>query len=106
MESLDKQYAEFKSDKLNNLETIDTPFAFSVAWTEIPNATGVKPPNPQFQMANNQSYILPRTMLPSTNMVGQNPVGIIQSKREPYGVEHYYNQYGSLNSRTGTQLGR
>ena len=81
------------------------PWAFSVAWTGTPNALGVKPPNPQFQSANSVSYILPQTMVAAPTEYGKAPVGLIQSKREPYAAEWYRGEYGSLNSKLGTNLG-
>lgn len=85
----------------NNLNT----WAFSVSWTDTPNANGVKPPNPQFQPSAPISYILPQTIVADSTQNGKAPVGLIQSKREPYAVEWYPGVYGSLNSRLGTGLG-
>jgi len=81
------------------------PNSFSVSWTNVPNMNGVKPPNPQFQTYTPQSYILTENMLPAASKNGQNPVGNIMSKREPYSVQEYWGVYGSLESKLGTNLG-
>jgi hypothetical protein len=80
-------------------------WAFSVSWTGVPNAIGVKPPNPQFQPAPQISYILPQTIVDAPTENGKAPVGLIQSRREPYAVEWYPGEYGSLNSKLGTNMG-
>ena len=80
--------------------------SFTTAWTNTPNMTGINPPFPQFQQAPNISTILPQTILPDTTKLGFAPVGLIQSKREPYAVEHYYTKYGQLETRLGTSLGK
>lgn len=93
----------------NNTETVKkvqtNPWSFSISWTGKPNMNGVKPPNPQFQEAPDIPYILPQTILPGPSQYGNAPVGIIQSRREPYAVEWYKNPYGGLESRLGTNLG-
>jgi len=101
------EYADYKMNPNNNLPKPPSgnPQAFSVAWTSIPNVIGIKPPNPQFQPSNNISYIQQQTMLPSISQNGQYPVGLIQSRREPYAIEHLYNPYGTLSTKLGTNLG-
>lgn len=99
---------EYHSDKKQpNLSTdlSTNPWSFSVSWTNTSNMNSTKPPNPQFQQSPNVPYILPQTMLATPNEHGKAPVGLIQSRREPYAVEWYYNPYGGLNSRLGTNLG-
>jgi hypothetical protein len=101
------QPSEYTPDKKYQSAPITTnPRSFSVSWTNTPNIQGIKPPSPQFQPAPNVSYILPQTVLPSSSEHGEFPVGIIQSKREPYGVEYVFNGYGGLESKLGTNLGR
>ncbi len=99
--------AEYKSDKKEQSSKLPNPnpWSFSVSWTSVPNMQGVDPPNPQFQLAPNIPYILPSTILPDPSEHGTAPVGLIQSRREPYAVDFYNNQYGLLNSRLGTGLG-
>jgi hypothetical protein len=80
--------------------------SFTTAWSNTPNMIGNKPPNPQFQQAPNISTILPQTILPDTSKLGFAPVGVIQSKREPYAVEYYFGKYGQLETRLGTSLGK
>jgi hypothetical protein len=50
-------------------------------------------------------FVTPNTILPSTDEVGMKPVGLIMSKREPYAVENYYNPYGTMETKLGTNLG-
>ena len=83
----------------------ENAWAFSVTWTGLPNVIGIKPPNPQFQATTPVSYILPQTIVASSTQYGKAPIGIIQSRREPYAVDFYNNPYGLLNSRLGTNLG-
>jgi hypothetical protein len=100
--------SEYKPDKISPLvppPPASTPWSFSVSWTSTPNAMGVKPPNPQFQPAPHVPYILPQTILPAPSEHGKAPVGLLQSRREPYAVEWYYNPYGNLESRLGTNMG-
>lgn len=80
--------------------------SFSISWSNEPNMNGINPPNPQFQQAPNISYISPQTLLPAFSKVGNVPVGVIQSKREPYAVEYYFGKYGQLETGLGTNLGR
>ncbi len=80
--------------------------SFSVAWSNEQNMLGVKPPYPQFQQSSNVPYISPHTILPDSTKFGIIPVGVIQSKREPYAVEHYFGKYGQLETRLGTNLGQ
>jgi hypothetical protein len=87
------------------MEPAELSRSFSVAWADIPNMNGVNPPNPQFQPSNNVSYITQQTLLPNTTKKGFSPVGLIQSKREPYATEHYFNPYGQLDTKLGTNLG-
>jgi hypothetical protein len=98
---------EYKSDKKTQSikPLVTNPWSFSVSWTNTPNMQGTRPPNPQFQTAPNIPYILPQTMMASPSEHGKAPVGILQSRREPYGVEWYYNPYGTLESRLGTNMG-
>lgn len=103
---MNSEPSEYKSDKKENsiLPSIN-PLSFSVSWVNMPNMQGVKPPNPQFQSAPAIPYILSHTVLPTTHENGKTPVGLIQSNREPYAVEWYWGQYGSLQSKLGTNLG-
>lgn len=79
---------------------------FSVQWTSTANATGVKPPHPQFQAAPVPANTLHLTNLPNpTGQSGKMPVGLIQSRRQPYAVEHAFTKYGELNTGLGTNLG-
>ncbi len=80
--------------------------SFTTAWTNTPNMTGINPPSNKFQQAKNTPNILPQTILPDSSKLGFAPVGLIQSKREPYAVEHYYTKYGQLETRLGTSLGK
>ncbi len=80
--------------------------SFSVAWTDIPNMLGINPPSNKFQRAQTLPYITPQTLLPDSTKVGNAPVGTIQSKREPYAVEYYFGNYGQLETRLGTSLGK
>lgn len=84
---------------------INNPYAFSVAWTNISNSNGVKPPNPQFQPSTQSSYILQQTYLDAPTKEGKIPIGLIQSKREPYAIQGYWGYYGSMQSKLGTNLG-
>lgn len=103
---MNSEPSEYKPDKATPMPQVNVnPWSFSVSWTDVPNAMGVKPPNPQFQPAPNVSYILPQTVMAAPSEHGKAPVGLIQSKREPYAVEWYYNPYGTLESRLGTNLG-
>lgn len=99
------EYVPDNNQKLVPQLPTGNTWAFSVTWTGTPNAIGIKPPNPQFQTATPVPYILPQTIVASPTQYGKAPVGIIQSKREPYGVEWYPGQYGSLDSKLGTNLG-
>lgn len=79
---------------------------FSVQWTNLPNALGTKPPHPQFQNAPEPSNMQVQTLLPNpTEKRGTMPVGLIQSRRQPFAVEHAYTKYGELNTGLGTNLG-
>ncbi len=104
---MNSEPSEYKSDKKEqtHLNINQNPWAFSVSWTNLPNAQGVRPPNPQFQSTPAVPYILPPTMVAAPTEYGKMPNGLIQSRREPYAVEWYPGVYGSLNSRLGTQLG-
>jgi hypothetical protein len=99
------EYIPDKNPKLVPQLPSGNAWAFSVAWAGVPNAIGVKPPNPQFQPATPVSYILPPTVVASPTESGKAPNGLIQSKREPYAVEWYPGEYGSLQSKLGTNLG-
>lgn len=99
------EYIPDKNPTLTPQLPVSNTWAFSVSWTSVPNGMGVKPPNPQFQQANHMPYILPQTMVADNTEYGKAPIGLIQSRREPYAVEWYPGEYGSLNSRLGTQLG-
>ena len=66
---------------------------------------GVRPPNPQFKKSEPVPYILESTKGPDTTKYGSYPIGLIQSAREPYAVEHMYTRYGGLSTRLGTNLG-
>jgi len=100
-------YAEYKPDsnKLVQPTLITNPWAFSVSWTNTPNAQGIRPPNPQFQPAPVVPYIFTPTMVSAPTEYGKMPVGYIQSRREPYAVEWYPGTYGSMESKLGTNLG-
>jgi len=101
-------YAEFNhthtQPKISNPPN-PHPWAFSVTWTSKPNAIGVNPPNPQFQQAEIIPYLLQQTNLPASTENGTLPVGLLQSKREPYAVDWYPGVYGSLESKLGTNMG-
>jgi hypothetical protein len=102
------EYAAFQSSPQianPNGPSLNGPNSFSIAWTGIPNAFGTKPPNPQFQPADIVPYIEPKTLGASPDQVGSYPIGVIQSNRSPFAVEHLYNPYGTLSSRLGTNLG-
>ncbi len=99
------EYKSYKSSDSEKKSNANDPYSFSVSWTNNPNMQGVNPPNPQFQQAPDISYILPQTILPGPSEYGKLPVGIIQSKREPYGVQEYWGLYGNLSSKLGTNLG-
>jgi len=101
------QYALYKySPQISNPNPIGhNPNAFSVNWTGTPNAMGINPPNPQFQRYNQPPYVHVETSLPAPSLKGTYPDGILQSRREPFGVEYLYNPYGGLESRLGTNLG-
>ena len=98
---------EYKPDKpARQLPQVNqNPWAFSVSWTDKPNANGIRPPNPQFQPAPVVPYILPPTIVAGPTEFGSMPNGLIQSKREPYAVEFPNNGYGLLSTRLGTNLG-
>lgn len=78
---------------------------FSVSWTNGPNILGTKPPHPQFKNDNLPANVVPVTNLPSSSKLESMPVGLIQSGRQPYAVEHAYTKYGGLGTRLGTNLG-
>ncbi len=79
---------------------------FSVAWTNTPNPMGTKPPHPQFQSAPQPANMLIQKTLPNpTGQQGQMPIGLIQSKRQPFAVEHAFTKYGELSTGLGTNLG-
>jgi hypothetical protein len=80
-------------------------WAFSVSWTNVPNMVSIKPPNPQFQPAPQVPYILPQTVVANSTEHGKSPIGLIQSRREPYAIDFYNNSYGLLSSRLGTNMG-
>ena len=103
------EYAEYiRSPQIANTPQTSrtTPTSFSIAWTSTPNMMGTRPPNPQFQPQQSQPYIKPQIRLPNPNEHGTYPVGLIQSRREPYAVQEIYTQYGDLESGFGTNLGR
>ncbi len=78
------------------------PLSYSVYWSSEENKnTPVK----QFIKKEAPEYIQVSTSLPSAYSGINNPVGVIQSKREPYAIEYMYNGYGQLNTRLGTNLG-
>jgi hypothetical protein len=81
------------------------PGEFSTTWSNIPNMQGIKPPYPQFVQYNPTTPMYANILVPNTTATGKSPVGVIQSKREPYGVEWYWGDYGSMNSRLGTNIG-
>ena len=93
----------------NNNNTSNIPSgdyrAFSISWTENSNAMGIRPPNPQFQASDSSKYVIPVTKLPGPGSESY-PVGLIQSRREPYAVDFMYSPYGELETRFGTNLGR
>lgn len=84
---------------------------FSVSWSYNPNALGTKPPHPQFMNDPIPSNMLHSGMLIKTELADPTnkgssiPVGLIQSKRQPYAVEHAFTKYGDLNTRLGTNMG-
>lgn len=79
---------------------------FSIQWTNYPNAYGVKPPHPQFSYDPLPSNITPITSMPDpTDPTQIMPIGLIQSKREPYAVEYAYSKYGGLNTKLGVNWG-
>lgn len=80
--------------------------AFSVIWTVVPNIGHVKPYS-EFELVPAVPVVdvKPVTQLPSPYTDVYYPVGLIQSRREPYAVEEYWGQYGNLNSKLGTNLG-
>ncbi len=84
---------------------MSNPLSYSVCWTDDQNKNGPRPPNPQFVKKENPEYLQVSTSLPSAYLGIENPVGVIQSKREPYAIQYMYTQYGQLNSRLGTNLG-
>ncbi len=103
------EYAEYISSPqiANTPQTsLSTSTSFSVAWASNPNMLGTKPPNPQFQPQNSQSYIKPQIRLPSTEAHGTYPVGLIQSRREPNAIDQMFTPSGTLESRFGSDLGR
>jgi len=103
-----QDYADYQSSPqlANTPQTsIGNPNSFSVAWTGTPNAMGVKPPNPQFKPANLPSYVQAQTSGAAPSQYGSYPIGVLQSAREPYGVEYLWNAYGGLESKLGTNLG-
>jgi hypothetical protein len=81
------------------------PLAFSVYWTTDQNKNGTKPPNPQFIKKADPEYVQVITNLPSAYVGITNPVGVIQSNRTPYAVEHVNNGYGQLSTKLGTNMG-
>ncbi len=85
--------------------TTNNPRSFTVSWSNSPNMQGVNPPNPQFAPYEPTTPMFASILVPNTTSTGLSPVGVIQSKREPYGVEWYWGEYGSLNSRLGTNMG-
>lgn len=79
---------------------------FTITWVGQPNANGVKPPNPQFQPAPLPANVLALTSLPDPSQAfGPMPVGLIQSARQPFAVEHGYTKYGELSTGLGTNMG-
>jgi len=93
--------------RTHNLETTNPKVqGYSVQWTNTPNAMGTKPPHPQFDSAPVPSNMLIQKTLPNpTEKNGNMPVGLIQSKRQPYAVEHAFTKYGELNTGLGTNMG-
>jgi hypothetical protein len=83
----------------------NNPLSYSVYWTDEQNKNGTKPQNPQFIKKEAPEYLQVLTSLPSAYTQIDNPVGLIQSKREPYAVENMYTSYGQLNTRLGTNMG-
>jgi len=88
-----------------NVTDSSSPLSFSVYFNNNYNSNGTNPPNPQFQKKTEPVYISSPTVLPSSDLLGTNPVGVIQSKREPYAVEYMFTKYGQLNTGLGTNLG-
>ncbi len=75
-------------------------YDFNISFEQVPNAQLVNPPNPKF-------IVLPKTennIKIDTNFKRM-PVAYIYSRREPYVVDHYWGDYGSLGSKLGTNLG-
>lgn len=79
--------------------------SFSLYWTDDQNKNGIKPPNPQFIKKESPKYIQVSTSLPSAYIGKNNPVGVLQSKREPYAVDYMFTNYGQMNTRVGTNMG-
>lgn len=92
--------------KQHTLESSDVK-GFSVNWTDSANPTGVKPPNPQFKSVPLPANMVALTQLPNpTDINGTMPVGLLQSNRQPYAVEHAFTKYGELSTGLGTDMGR
>lgn len=88
----------------NTNKTITNDRAFSVIWTVTPTINQVKPYSILVPAVPVED-VKPVTYLPSPYTDTYYPVGLIQSRREPYAVEEYWGQYGNLNSKLGTNLG-
>jgi len=91
---------------LDNSATNNSVQGFSIKWTGTPNPMGTKPPHPQFQSAPVPANMSVMKNLPNpTQSHGSMPVGLIQSNRQPFAVEHAYTKYGELNTGLGTNIG-
>ncbi len=96
-------------DNLNKTEIENYNYhSFNVSWggsAELNPSNistfGTNPPNPKFENYSTNN----KPMLPNTTKNGLNPVGIIQSRREPYAYEVYFTPYGNFSSKLGTNLG-
>ena len=82
------QYGKYTS-KNNKIEN-----KIQIKWNKnFTNYDGVKPPNP--------------TVITGSTNPGNNGYPLFQIEaREPYKVQYLRNQYGGLNTRMGTELGR
>jgi len=79
--------------------------SFSVFWTDNPNFQGINPPSEKFVKSENIQGLSQQTQLAGPGKTNSYPVGLIQSKRQPFAVQHLTNEYGSLSSRLGTNIG-
>lgn len=80
----------------------NNPLSYSVFWTDEQNKNKN---GPRFVKKEVPEYLQVSTSLPSAYTKINNPVGVIQSKREPYAIENMYTSYGQLNTRLGTNMG-